>query len=140
MYPTFTRNKNGLTPGETYRGQSRTWCDPNGGPYKSSGWTPLIFWTQPTSVRLTGETAINNLEIYPNPSRDIFNIRFTSEEAQDLQVRILNVIGEEVSTENLQQFEGEYVRSINLNQYPKGIYLLEIETDYGVINKKLILQ
>ena len=139
-YPTFTRNKNGLTPGETYRGQSRTWCDPNGGPYKSSGWTPLIFWTQPTSIRLTGETAINNLEIYPNPSRDIFNIRFTSEEAQDLQVRILNVIGEEVSTENLQQFEGEYVRYINLNQYPKGIYLLEIETDYGVINKKLILQ
>ena len=86
------------------------------------------------------ETVINNLEIYPNPSRDIFNIRFTSEEAQDLQLRILNVIGEEVSTENLQQFEGEYVRAINLNQYPKGIYLLEIETDYGVINKKLIVQ
>ena len=62
-----------------------------------------------------GTTFIN--EIYPNPSRDIFNIRFTSEEAQDLQVRILNIIGEEVSTDNLQQFEGEYIRAINLNQY-----------------------
>ena len=31
QYGTFTKNKNGLTPGQTYRGQARTWCDPNGG-------------------------------------------------------------------------------------------------------------
>ena len=67
FYPTFTRNKNGLTPGETYRGQSRTWCDPSGGMYKSLSWTPLIFWTQPTVVRMEGGQSITNLDIYPNP-------------------------------------------------------------------------
>ena len=137
MYPTFTRNKNGLTPGETYRGQSRTWCDPAGGPYKSDSWTSLIFWTQPTVIRLEGGSAIANLAIYPNPSRDIFNISFVSEEVQDLTVRVLNVIGEEVVVEDLQQFVGEYVKSINLNKYKRGVYFLEIETDDGVINKKL---
>ena len=86
-YGTWTRNKNGLTPGQSYRGQSRTWCDPQGGAYKSSGWTPLIFWTQPTSVKVEGEFGISNLDIYPNPSRDIFNIEFTSEEAMDFRVR-----------------------------------------------------
>ena len=53
-YGIFNRNKNGLTPGETYRGQSRTWCDLAGGMYKSSSWTPLLFWTQPTYVCLNG--------------------------------------------------------------------------------------
>ena len=85
VYPALTKNKNGLTPGETYRGQSRTWCDPNGGLYKAPAWTSLIFWTQPTSVRLEGGTTIANLAVYPNPSRDIFNVTFTSEDVQDLE-------------------------------------------------------
>jgi hypothetical protein len=50
-YPALTVNKWGLNPGEMYRGQARTWCDPNGGLYRSTNWTPLIWWTQPTSIR-----------------------------------------------------------------------------------------
>ena len=103
-YGTWTRNKNGLTAGETYRGQSRTWCDPNGGPYKSANWTPLIFWTQPTSVRMGEEYGISNLDVYPNPSRDIFNISFTSDEVQDFTLRVVNLLGEEIIKEDIQQF------------------------------------
>ena len=124
----------------TYRGQSKTWCDPNGGPYKASSWTSLLFWTQPTSIRVDGGTAINNLDVYPNPSRDIFNVSFTSEDVQDLQVRVINVIGEVVYTEDLSQFVGAYTKQVDLQSYTKGVYFLEITTDNGVVNKKLILQ
>ena len=126
--------------GETYRGQARAWCDPQGGAYNSLSWTSLVTWTQPTSSRIEGGTAINNLSIYPNPSRDLFNISFTSEDIQDLKVRIMNVIREELVNENLEQFIGEYTKQINLSDNAKGIYFLEIETNDGVINKKLILQ
>ena len=34
-YPISTKDKNGLTPGQNYRAQARTWCNPNGSPYKS---------------------------------------------------------------------------------------------------------
>ena len=139
-YGIFTKNKNNLTPGETYRAQARTWCDPNGGAYKSPTWTSLIYWTQPTSIRVDGATTINNLDVYPNPSRDIFNVRFTSEDIQNLEVRIINVIGEVVYTENLNEFVGEYTKQVDLATYTKGVYFLEITTDNGVINKKLILQ
>ena len=140
FYPALTKAKNGLTPGQTYRASSRTWCDPTGGAYRSSGWTSPIFWTQPTAIRLEGGTAINNLEVYPNPSRDIFNVTFTSEDAQDLEVRIINIVGEVVYTENLEQFVGEYTKQVDLATYTKGIYFLEITTNNGVVNKKLILQ
>jgi hypothetical protein len=138
-YGTNTQNKNGLIPGETYRGQMRSWCHPNGGAYNSLSWSPLVTWTQPV-VRLEGGSAIANLDVYPNPSRDVFNVAFTSDEVQDLEVRVINIVGEVVYTENLQQFVGEYTKSIDLNTYTKGVYFLEITTNNGVVNKKLILQ
>jgi hypothetical protein len=138
-YPALSVNKWGLTPGQTYRGQARTWCNPAAGLYRSAAWTPLVWWTQPTSNRIEGGTAITNLAIYPNPSRDIFNISFTSEQVQNLKVRILNVIGEVLVTESLEQFIGEYTKQINLNENAKGIYFLKIETNDGIINKKILL-
>ena len=85
-------------------------------------------------------SGILGLSIYPNPSRNIFNISFVSKEEQNLKVSIVNVIGEKIYTEDLKQFTGEYSQSINLNKYTRGIYFLQIETSKGVINKKLILQ
>jgi hypothetical protein len=141
FYPAVTKDKNSLNPGTTYRASVRTWCDANGGPYRSALWTAPIFWTQPV-IRLEGGggAAINNLSIYPNPSRDVFNISFTSEDIQNLKIRILNLIGEELVNKNLEQFIGEYTKQIDLTNNAKGIYFLEIETNDGVINKKLILQ
>jgi len=140
FYPTLSQVKFGLTAGESYRAGARAYCNANISSHRS-WWTPFIFWTQPgTAIKLDGGTAINNLDVYPNPSRDLFNISFTSEDKQDLRVRILNLIGEELISENLEQFIGEYTKQINLSDNAKGIYFLEIETNDGVINKKLVLQ
>jgi hypothetical protein len=57
-----------------------------------------------------------------------------------LRVKVLNVVGEILINEDLQQFIGEYTKQIDLTTNSKGIYFLEIETNDGVINKKLILQ
>ena len=140
MNPANCKDKNGITPGLDYRVMWRTWCNPAGGPYRSPVWDGPVLWTQPTSIRVGGGTTISNLDVYPNPSRDIFNVSFTSEDVQDLDVRIINVIGEVVYTENLNKFVGEYTKQVDLSTYTKGVYFLEITTDNGVINKKLILQ
>jgi hypothetical protein len=137
-YPTLSVNKFGLLSGTDYRAQGRTFCDSNITSYRS-WWTPPMFWTQPT-IRLGGGTSITELDIYPNPSRDVFNISFNSETLQDLRIRILNVAGAEIYLENKEEFIGEYTKQISLTNYDKGIYFLEIETNDGVINKKLILQ
>jgi hypothetical protein len=130
----------GLIEGESYRAQARAVCHPIMSAW-ASNWTPLIFWSQPAAgSRAEGGTAINNLDVYPNPSRDIFNVSFTSEDVQDLEVRVINVVGEVIYTESLQQFVGEYTKQVDLATYTKGIYFLEITTNNGVVNKKLILQ
>ena len=65
---------------------------------------------------------------------------FTSEEIQKISIRILNVLGEVVYDEELFEFVGEYTKAIDLSNYDRSIYFLEIETKNGKINKKLILQ
>jgi hypothetical protein len=140
-YPTLQVNKFGLQSGESYRAQGRTFCDANITSYRS-WWTSPIFWTQPGSLPIRGEggTTINNLDVYPNPSRDIFNVTFVAEDIQDLEVRVINVVGEVVYTEALEQFVGEYTKQIDLTDNSKGVYFLEITTNAGVVNKKLIIQ
>ncbi|MDG1718644.1 MAG: T9SS type A sorting domain-containing protein, partial [Flavobacteriales bacterium] len=139
MAPATCKTKNGIATGLSYRAMYRTWCNPNGGPYRSAGWDGPVLWTQTSPIRVEGGTTINNLDVYPNPSRDIFNVSFTSEDVQDLDVRIINVIGEVVYTENLNEFVGEYTKQVDLSTYTKGVYFLEITTDNGVINKKAVL-
>ena len=70
----------------------------------------------------------------------MFNVTFTSEDVQDLKVRVINVIGEELISDNLQQFIGEYTKKIDLTNNAKGIYFLEITTNNGLVSKKLVLQ
>ena len=52
----------------------------------------------------------------------------------------MNVIGEEIINDNLEKFIGEHTKQIDLSKNAKGIYFLEITTNNGVVNKKLILQ
>jgi hypothetical protein len=97
---------------------------------------------QITSILSSLDVDLNSalINIYPNPSGNIFNIKFTIKKVLNLKFRVLNALGEELVSENLEQFIGEYTKQINLQDNAKGIYFLEIETDDGVINKKLILQ
>ena len=120
-YGTYTKNKNGLVPGTSYRAKSRTWCDPNGGAYKAPSWTSFIYFTMPGSIRLEESTIINDLDIYPNPSRDVFNISFKTANKQDITLRIRNIIGEEIYIEGTQEFDGKYTKTISLENYPKAI-------------------
>ncbi|MAO72078.1 MAG: hypothetical protein CMD02_06195, partial [Flavobacteriales bacterium] len=118
----------------------RTWCSATGGPYRSPQWDGPVIWDQPTSIRLEGGTAINNLDVYPNPSKELFNVTFTSEVKQNIELRVVNLLGEILFKENLEEYEGEYSTSFNLIEYSKGIYILELDSKNGLLNKKIVLQ
>jgi hypothetical protein len=49
-------------------------------------------------------------------------------------------VGEEIVKEDLQQYIGEYTKSVDLATYTKGVYFLEITTNNGSMNQKIVLQ
>ncbi|MGC6428083.1 MAG: T9SS type A sorting domain-containing protein, partial [Flavobacteriales bacterium] len=65
---------------------------------------------------------------------------FESAQEQTMNVRVVNMIGEEVYNEKLENYIGKYQKEVVLKNKSKGIYLLEIDSTNGSIKQKIILQ
>ena len=91
------------------------------------------------SVCNTSSINENNLEvnIYPNPSSNIFNLEFNSD--SETEILVTNILGEQVYFESTQT-NGEFNTQIDLSKHSKGIYNLTIKTTGGINQHKLILQ
>jgi hypothetical protein len=86
------------------------------------------------------ETEFLQLAVFPNPSDGVFSVLFFGANDMHLSFKIYNLLGEIILKEDLYNLADRFSKQINLTNNAKGIYFLEIETDNGVINKKLILQ
>ena len=80
------------------------------------------------------------VSLYPNPTREGVNIQFKNLIVQNIKINIINIMGELIFSENIIGHIGDYYKNVDLRENAKGIYFLEITTNEGVINKKLILQ
>ena len=86
------------------------------------------------------EIQLAGFSVYPNPSNDVFYIVFNSNTKQDIDLRIHNVLGEVIFSESLTDFSGDYNRTVDMKPYPNAIYILQINTKDGMLNRKLVLE
>jgi len=77
-----------------------------------------------TSVK--EETVFNNLAIYPNPSQGVFTLGFTVENSQDVNIQVVNNIGQVVFQEQHKNYKGIYSGNIDISTYANGAYILNI--------------
>jgi hypothetical protein len=75
----------------------------------------------------------NNLKIYPNPTNGIIN--FIGLDAKINRVVVYDIVGKMIKNQN---FISE--NTLDLNSFQDGIYIVKIETDLGVLNKKIVLK
>lgn len=86
-------------------------------------------------VELTTPVGINdladvNIKLYPNPVKDVLNIEGDFE-----TVRLYNSLGQECE---MQHAEGEKL-SINVSTWAKGIYIIEVTSATGEINRGKVI-
>ena len=86
------------------------------------------------------EDLVSDIKIYPNPTDGKVNINFTLNNKLDYKVRIVDILGDIVFSEDLFNYVGDYSYINDLSDRAKGIYFLEIITNQGVITKKIVLQ
>jgi hypothetical protein len=86
-------------------------------------------------------SAYGNVTIYPNPSDGNFNIRFYTENNEDLLISIYNQLGQEVIDKRLISEGQESIDMIDMSELSrKGIYFLRIsDRDQLIHSEKLII-
>ena len=128
-----------LNSGTSYHWHVRAVC---GSSVNMSGWTSYNVFSTLSSIRITaGDTELGeNLKIYPNPTRGLFNISFIAEKVDNFEITIVDAFGKLVSKEDKQDFIGEYTNQVDLSDSPRGIYMLQIRTQDSFVSKRIVLQ
>ncbi len=81
------------------------------------------------------EVLLGDIELYPNPARG--NIQMENLPASgNLNVSLVNSLGEIININNL--FNKD-LNSVNLDQYPDGIYTLVFENSTEKVSKRIVL-
>jgi hypothetical protein len=80
------------------------------------------------------------LGVFPNPASDALNVNFRLEQNQTVEMRLVNVTGEAVYSNVLSNVSGEISNSIDVSNFAKGIYILNLTSAEGSVNKKVIIK
>jgi len=78
--------------------------------------------------------------LFPNPARNITNVRFTLKNSSDAVVTVHNILGQEVESHNLGKVaSGKYDYSLNLSNLKPGMYTVSVKAGNSVQTEKLMV-
>lgn len=86
----------------------------------------IISGTTPKPVGVIEESTISQFNIFPNPSNGVFNVTFNTAVKSNYKVTVVNTLGQVVYEEVLNSFNGSYSKQLNLEQYGKGMFMVNI--------------
>jgi hypothetical protein len=101
-----------------------------------------------TAFMLTNTFGINetppgfdNITVYPNPASDLVNITFDLKSNERISMEVLDMTGRIVRSASPGMMNpGVYHLKIDVEELPSGMYILNINTEKGKIDKKLFKQ
>ena len=81
------------------------------------------------------------LSIHPNPAIDHVNIQFVLTTPQEVELKIHNILGQEISLFHKRRYfsRGTHAESIDLSGLPPGVYYIQIKTAQNRVVKKISL-
>lgn len=95
-----------------------------------------------TGVNETAEQ-LASVELYPNPASDLLNVSIrATEDLKDPSLQLISFDGRILMTEKAATiFSGnEFKITLNISGYAKGIYMLKLQSEKGVISRKVVVE
>jgi hypothetical protein len=80
-----------------------------------------------------------NIKIYPNPMSTYSNVEFDVDGVQNINVQVMNSIGQLVESFDLNGVSGKYIHTLNTEKLENGIYILSTRMNGEVSNKKFVV-
>jgi len=83
------------------------------------------------ATAIAENTITDALTIFPNPTKGVVTLRFETVEIQDIEIQIVNSIGQQVYTNHLNKHIGLVNEKIDLSSFSEGLYFAKITTNKG---------
>ena len=104
-------------------------------------------YLEPTPLSLNKDLIIENIiannencfEIFPNPATSSLTIRIPVSEYSSLNISIFTILGQLVYTEDISN-EFQNLKTINISDFNKGLYLIKIKLDDQLYTSKIIIK
>ena len=80
------------------------------------------------------------VNVFPNPAKDKINVSFNAKDQADLQISLNDLSGKQVLTNKYSVTKGENQLSVDVNGLSKGVYVLNLVTEKGTINYKVVIK
>lgn len=84
------------------------------------------------------EFELGKIEIFPNPTKEVINIKIEKTLVQNAQLFVYNMNGQQVFSEKLAA--GTKLHQIDVADYSSGSYYIEIRTNYNQYKFKVVIQ
>ena len=91
-----------------------------------------------TAINTISQDPSSDLKIYPNPSSGKFVLSFDNQMIEVKNVSVFNVLGEKVFEQRFQLYGRDVI--IDLENKPKGVYLLQVQTRKKIMVSKIAVQ
>ncbi len=120
--------------GTTSAVQLKPWLDP-----KNTGVSSLAGILSCTSAAVNEHSLESKATVYPNPGSGLFHVSVELERADDIAIRVLNIVGQEVlvAKHYTNALGGLY--EVNLENQAGGTYFIEIKTKESRVIRKINL-
>jgi photosystem II stability/assembly factor-like uncharacterized protein len=80
----------------------------------------------------------NNFKVYPNPTNGMVTLTFKLERKENVTLTILNSRGQEVKQISLEKEKGQI--DLDCCNFSSGVYFINLQTEKGILTKKLIIE
>ncbi|HNY55480.1 MAG TPA: T9SS type A sorting domain-containing protein, partial [Chitinophagales bacterium] len=94
--------------------------------------------TRTTGIRnSTSDT--KKLTVYPNPAQDNITIDFSSMIFKSANLKVENILGQEVYSENMERVLARD-KMLNTSNWPEGMYLISVECEQQFYTQKVLIK
>lgn len=77
---------------------------------------------------LNTENIVSQFNLYPNPTTNIINVDFNIESENNVSVSILNTVGQEVDSKEMNSVSGTQTIQFDTSDLEAGMYLVKVKT------------
>lgn len=95
-----------------------------------------------TPTGITDNPATKNIDmnIFPNPTKGIFELSFNSPVEDTYVLEIRNALGQFVYRDIIAKYTGHHSQKIDLTKYGKGMYVVSLITSSSQVSKEIIIE